>query len=49
MTESVKDPNALTVTALPQMLEKLQLSEVRAISSNLKCIENNKLFLKNKY
>ena len=28
MTESVKDPKALTVTALPEMLDKLQLSEV---------------------
>ena len=29
MTESVKDPHALVVTAQSQMLDKLQLSEVR--------------------
>lgn len=28
MTESVKDPHALVVTAQSQMLDKLQLSEV---------------------
>lgn len=28
MTESVKDPRALVVTSQPQMLDKLQLSEV---------------------
>lgn len=28
MTESVKDPHALVVTSQPQMLEKLQMSEV---------------------
>ena len=29
MTESVKDPHALVVTAQSQMLDKLRLSEVR--------------------
>ena len=29
MTESVKDPRALVVTSQPQMLDKLQLSEVQ--------------------
>ena len=28
MTESVKDPHALVVTSQPQMLDKLQVSEV---------------------
>ena len=28
MNESVKDPHALVVTSQPQMLDKLQLSEV---------------------
>lgn len=28
MTESVKDPRALVVTSQPQMLDKLQVSEV---------------------
>ena len=28
MTEAVKDPHALVVTSQPQMLNKLQLSEV---------------------
>ena len=28
MTESVKDPHALVVTSQPEMLDKLQLSEV---------------------
>lgn len=32
MTESVKDPHALVVTAQSQMLDKLQLSEVRRAS-----------------
>ena len=32
MTESVKDPHALSVTAQPQMLDKLQFSEVKFFS-----------------
>ena len=32
MTESVKDPHALVVTAQSQMLDKLQLSEVTRAS-----------------
>lgn len=32
MTESVKDPRALVVTRQPQMLDKLQLSEVTTAS-----------------
>lgn len=31
MTESVKDPRALVVTSQPQMLDRLQVSEVTPV------------------